>query len=171
MNELISKNNFILYTTENGDVKLEVFLHNENLWLTQKKMGELFDVDVRTINEHIKNIYENCELEEFSTIRKFRIVQKEGKRNVERELDFYNLDMIISVGYRVNSSRATQFRIWATKTLKEYIVKGFVLNENRLKQGEKFFEKDYFKELLEKVRSIRASERRIWLQKIGRAHV
>jgi hypothetical protein len=161
MDELEAKNNFVLYTTENGDVKLEVFLHEENLWLTQKVMARLFDVDIRTISEHIVNIFKSQELEEDSVLRKFRITANDGKKY---ETQFYNLDMIISVGYRVNSARATQFRIWATKTLKEYIVKGFVLNENRLKQGEKFFQKDYFKELLEKVRSIRASERRIWLQ-------
>lgn len=164
MQELTPQNNFILYTSENGAVKLEVFLQDETIWLTQKMMSQLFDVDVRTISEHIQNIFKDEELQEISTVRNFRIVQKEGEREVSRDIDFYNLDMIISVGYRVNSSRATQFRIWATQTLREYIVKGFVINDERLKQGEQIFGKDYFKELLEKVRSIRASERRIWLQ-------
>ena len=164
MQELNPKQNFILYTDPNGEVKLEVFLFDENIWLTQKKMAELFDIDVRTVSDHIQNIFKDGELKENPTIRKIRIVQKEGNRDVSRELDFYNLDMIIAVGYRVNSQRATHFRIWATNTLKEFIIKGFVLDSDRLKQGEKFFEKDYFKELLEKVRSIRASERRMWLQ-------
>jgi hypothetical protein len=155
---------FVLYTAPSGEVKLEVFLQDETLWLTQKMMAELFGVDVRTINEHIGNIFENGELETFSTIRKNRIVQKEGGREVSRELEFYNLDVIIAVGYRVNSQRATQFRIWATQVLREYIVKGFVLDDERLKQGENAFGKDYFRELLERVRSIRASERRIYLQ-------
>jgi hypothetical protein len=155
------KNNFILYTDSNGDVKLEVFVQDETVWLTQKMLSVLFDVDVRTVSEHIQNILKSEELQEVSVIRKFRTTAEDGKNY---EVQYYNLDMIISVGYRVNSSRATQFRIWATQTLREYIVKGFVLNDNRLKQGEKVFDKDYFKELLEKVRSIRASERRIWLQ-------
>ncbi len=159
-----SLDNFIFYTTPNGDVKLEVFFTDESLWLSQKMIAKLFAVDVRTINEHLQNIYITNELLKDSTIRNFRIVQKEGGRSVNRDIDFYNLDAIISVGYRVNSQRATQFRIWATNTLKEYVVKGFVLDDGRLKQGEKVFGKDYFKELLEKVRSIRASERRIYLQ-------
>lgn len=158
------KNQIILYTTPNGDVKLEVFLQDETLWLTQKMMAELFSVDVRTINEHLQNIFNSSELIESSTIRKIRIVQKEGKREVEREVAFYNLDAIIAVGYRVNSKRATQFRIWATKVLKDYITKGFVLNDELLKQGKRVFGKDYFRELLERVRSIRTSERRIYLQ-------
>lgn len=164
MENLKSQNNFILYTSDTGDVKLEVFIQDETIWLTQKMMAELFGVDVRTVSEHIQNIFENQELESVSTIRKIRIVRKEGGRDVSRELDFYNLDMIISVGYRVNSTKATQFRIWATNVLREYIVKGFILHDERLKQGEKVFGKDYFKELLERVKSIRASERRIYLQ-------
>ncbi len=164
MENLTPQNNFILYTSDTGDVKLEVFIQDETTWLTQKMMAELFDVTVPTINEHIQNILENQELQAISTIRKIRIVQKEGNRDVSRELDFYNLDMVISVGYKVNSARATQFRIWATNVLREYIVKGFVMNDVRLKQGGKIFGKDYFKELLERVRSIRASERRIYLQ-------
>lgn len=164
-NKLQKSENFILYTAPNGDVRLEVFLQDETLWLTQKMMAELFEVDPRTVNEHLKNIFRTGELDELLTIRKIRILQKEGKRSVEREVSFYNLDAIIAVGYRVNSKRATQFRIWATKVLKEYIVKGFILDDERLKQGERVFGKDYFQELLERVRSIRASERRIY-QKI-----
>ncbi len=162
--ESSSFSQFILYTASSGDVKLEVFLQDETLWLTQKMMAELFDVEVHTINYHLKEIFKSGELREDATIRKIRIVQNEGAREVSREVDFYNLDAIIAVGYRVNSKRATQFRIWATQILKEYIVKGFVLNDERLKQGERAFSKDYFRELLERVRSIRASERRIYLQ-------
>jgi hypothetical protein len=159
-----SKKQFILYSTPDGKVKIEVFLKDESLWLTQKMISELFEVEVNTINYHIKEIFKSGELIESSTIRKIRIVQKEGRRNVTREVDFYNLDAIISIGYRVNSKRATQFRIWATQILKEFIIKGFVLNDERLKQGENVFGKDYFRELLERVRSIRTSERRIYQQ-------
>lgn len=155
--------NFLLYTEPNGDIKVEVVLHNETIWLTQKKMSELFSVDIATINEHLKNVFLTNELNQTSTIRNFPIVQKEGNRNVKREIIFYNLDAIIAVGYRVNSKRATQFRIWATKTLKEYIIKGFAIDDQRLKNGQ-HFGKDYFKELLERVRSIRTSERRIYQQ-------
>ena len=154
----------VLYTTPNGAVKMEVFLHDETLWLTQKMISELFEVDVRTINEHLLNIFSSGELAEDTTIRKNRIVQTEGAREVSREVAFYNLDAIIAVGYRVNSKRATQFRIWATKVLKDYVIKGFALNDDQLKQGKRIFGKDYFRELLERVRSIRASERRIYLQ-------
>lgn len=154
----------IFYTTPDGAVHIEVFFQDETFWLSQKKMAELFDVDVRTVNEHLKNIFKTNELAEDATIRKIRIVQKEGSRNVARDVDFYNLDAIIAVGYRVNSYQATQFRIWATKTLREFIVKGFVLDDERLKQG-KHFGKDYFDELLERIREIRASERRFY-QKI-----
>lgn len=156
--------NFILYTATDGEVKLGVFVSDETLWLSQKNMAELFDVDVRTVNAHLKNIFNEGELIEDSTIRDFRIVQKEGSREVSREVAFYNLDAIIAVGYRVNSRRATQFRIWATNVLKEFIIKGFVLDDERLKQGEHTFKEDFFKELLERVRSIRASERRIYQQ-------
>ena len=154
---------FLLYTSPNGEIKVDVFFHKENIWLTQKRMAELFDVEVNTINYHLKEIFKSGELDEFSTIRKFRIVQKEGARDIERETDFYNLDAIISVGYRVNSAKATQFRIWATQKLREFILKGFVLDDDRLKNGN-YFGKDYFKELLERIRSIRASERRIYQQ-------
>jgi hypothetical protein len=154
---------FLFYTTPNNDIKVETYLHDETVWLPQKRMAELFGVDVSTINEHLKNIYKSYELEEEATIGKFPIVQIEGKREVRREVNFYNLDAILSVGYRVNSSKATQFRIWATKVLKEYIIKGFAMDDDRLKNG-RHFGKDYFKELLERVRSIRASERRIYQQ-------
>ena len=157
-------NQFVLYTGIDGKIKLEVFLEEETLWLSQKMMAELFEVEVNTINYHLKEIYKSEELQELATIRKIRIVQKEGTREVSREVDFYNLDVIIAIGYRVNSKKATQFRIWATSILKEYIVKGFTMDDERLKQGNKLFDKDYFKELLERVRSIRASERRIYQQ-------
>jgi hypothetical protein len=166
MNRLTLKDElteFLLYTTHESDVKVEIFMHNETVWLPQKRMAELFGVDVSTINEHLKNIYKSHELEEKATIGKFPIVQTEGKREVKREVNVYNLDVILSVGYRVNSSKATQFRIWATKILKEYIIKGFAMDDDRLKNGQ-HFGKDYFRELLERVRSIRASERRIYQQ-------
>ena len=156
--------NFLLYTTPNGDVKLEVFVQDETLWLTQKMIAELFGVKEHTITYHLKEIFESMELIEQATTRKIRVVRNEGQRKVSREIDFYNLDVIISVGYRVNSSKATQFRIWATQVLKEYIIKGFAMNDTRLKQGDKAFGKDYFRELLERVRSIRTSERRIYQQ-------
>ena len=158
------KDQILLYTTEDSDVKIDVFFQDETVWLTQKMMSELFDVDVRTVNEHLQNVYQEGELAKNATIRKFRIVQKEGNREVTRKINFYNLDAIISVGYRVNSVRATQFRIWATKTLREFIIKGFVLDDERLKNG-RHFGKDYFDELLERIREIRASERRFY-QKI-----
>lgn len=154
----------VIYQSENGNVKIEVLYDNENFWLTQKTMAELFNVKPNTINYHLKEIFLSNELNEISTIRKIRQVQKEGNRQVERELDFYNLDAIIAVGYRINSKEATAFRIWATNALKEYIKKGFVLNTELLKNGPKFG-KDYFDELLEKIKEIRASERRFY-QKI-----
>lgn len=160
---LSEKNQFLLYTTPSGDVKIEVLFENESIWLTQKKMAELFDVEINTVNYHLKEVFESGELPKDPTIRKIRIVQKEGDRDVQRELEYYNLDAIISVGYRVNSEKATQFRIWATQTLRDFIIKGFVLDDDRLKNGS-HFGKDYFKELLERVRSIRASERRIYQQ-------
>lgn len=156
--------NFIIYNNPNGEVKVDVFVEGETVWLTQKSMGELFGVTKKTISEHLGNIYGSNELQRVATVRNFRTVQQEGERMVNRDLEYYNLDAIISVGYRVNSSKATQFRIWATQTLKEYIIKGFVLDDNRLKQGQTLFGKDYFKELLRRVRSIRASERRIYQQ-------
>ena len=161
MNEI---SNFVLYTTPNGDVNLDILLQDENLWLTQKGISELFGVSKSTISHHLSNIYSDGELDKLATVRKFRTVQKEGNRAVQRELEYYNLDAIISVGYRVNSTKATQFRIWATNTLKEFIIKGFVLDDERLKQGQTVFSQDYFRELLERIRSIRASERRIYQQ-------
>lgn len=157
-------NDILLYTAPSGAVKIEVIFEGETFWLSQRKMGALFGKDVRTINEHLQNIFAEGELPPDATIRKIRIVQTEGNREVAREVDFYNLDAIIAVGYRVNSYQATQFRIWATKTLKEFIIKGFVLDDERLKQG-RHFGKDYFDELLERIREIRASERRFY-QKI-----
>ncbi len=159
------RDNFLIFTGADGKVTVEVYIQEETVWLTQRKMAELFSVDVRTISEHLRNIFLSHELDEAATIRKIRIVQKEGSRNVSRELDFYNLDAIIAVGYRVNSYQATQFRIWATKVLKEYIIKGFAMDDERLKQGKTVFGKDYFEELLERIREIRASERRFY-QKI-----
>jgi len=143
------QHNFLLYTSQSGKIHIDVILLNETIWLTQKSMGTLFGVESHTITYHLKEIYKSAELEESATTRKIRVVQKEGEREVKRNVDFYNLDAIISVGYRVNSYQATQFRIWATKTLKEYIIKGFVLDDERLKQGGKLFGKDYFDELLE----------------------
>lgn len=154
------ENKFLLYTNPEGDVHAEVLFEDENVWLTQKQMGDFFTVDVRTVNEHLQNIFKSGELEEDSVIRNFRITANDGK---PYETMHYNLDAIISVGYRVNSTRATQFRVWATKTLKEFMIKGFVLDDDRLKNGSNFG-KDYFDELLERVRSIRASERRIYLK-------
>lgn len=155
---------FLLYTTPQEDVKVNVVIKDETLWLTQKAMAELFDVGVPAINKHLSNIFEEGELNKNATISILEIVQTEGTRNIKRNVEFYNLDAIISVGYRVNSTKATTFRIWATQTLKEFITKGFVLDDERLKQGTTAFGKDYFRELLERVRSIRASERRIWQQ-------
>lgn len=154
----------LFYETRLEKQSIEVYFEEETFWLSHKKMAELFGVEVNTINYHLKEIFKSGELDEKATIRKFRIVQTEGSREVERKIDFYNLDAIIAVGYRVNSAQATQFRIWATQTLKEYIIKGFVLDDDRLKQGQ-HFGRDYFEELLERIREIRASERRFY-QKI-----
>ncbi|HEX7870969.1 MAG TPA: virulence RhuM family protein [Chryseobacterium sp.] len=162
MNEEIQK--FLIYNTPNEKVRVDVFLQNETLWLTQKAMATLFDVAKSTVSEHLTNIFNTEELKRDATVREFRTVQIEGERNVTRNLEYYNLDAIISVGYRVNSSKATQFRIWATQTLKEFIIKGFVMDDERLKQGQNAFGKDYFKELLQRIRSIRASERRVYQQ-------
>jgi hypothetical protein len=160
-NELQSNKNFILYTTPNGEVKLEVFIQDETLWLTQKAIAALLGVEVPAISKHLKNIFISGELEENSVVSILETTASDGKNY---STAFYNLDAIISVGYRVNSSKATQFRIWATQVLKEYIIKGFAMNDARLKQGDKAFGKDYFRELLERVRSIRTSERRIYQQ-------
>ena len=155
---------FILYNLPDGEGSVQAYIENETIWLTQKAMSQLFDVSVSAINQHLKNIYDSNELSPDATIKKILIVQQEGARQVKREQTFYNLDVIISVGYRVNSQKATKFRQWATKILNEFIRKGFVLDDDRLKQGSAVFGKDYFRELLERVRSIRASERRIWQQ-------
>jgi hypothetical protein len=155
---------FLIYNTPQENVKINVVVKDETIWLTQKAMAALFDVQVPAINKHLSSIYDDGELEKEGTISILEIVQTEGNRDIKRKVDFYNLDAIISVGYRVNSAKATQFRIWATKTLREFITKGFVLDDERLKQGKTVFGQDYFRELLERVRSIRASERRIWQQ-------
>lgn len=155
---------FLMYKTPENDVSVNAIIKDETIWLTQKSMAELFDCSADNISLHLKNIYKEGELKEVSTTEDFSVVQKEGSRMVKRNQKFYNLDAIISVGYRVSSYRATQFRIWATSILKEYMIKGFVLDDERLKQGMTAFGKDYFRELLERVRSIRASERRIWQQ-------
>ena len=154
---------FLLYTAPNGDVKVEVLLSGETIWLTQKRIAQLFGVGVPAISKHLDNIYDSGELQREATISILETVQQEGKREVKRKLEYYNLDAVISVGYRVNSAQATQFRIWATKLIKEYIIKGFAMDDERLKNG-RYFGKDYFKELLERVRSIRASERRVYQQ-------
>ena len=157
-------NDILLYATPSGAVKVEVLYEDETFWLNQKRLAELFGVEVATISYHLKEIYQSGELDALATVRKILIVQTEGSRSVRREVDFYNLDVIIAVGYRVNSVEATQFRIWSTQTLKEYIIKGFVMDDERLKLNKRFG-KDYFDELLERIREIRASERRFY-QKI-----
>lgn len=151
---------FLLYSAPDGKTKIEVFLQDETVWLPQKKIAELFGVDRSVVTKHIKNIFEAAELKENSVCAKIAHTAADGKKY---ETTFYNLDMIISVGYRVNSAKATRFRIWATERLREFIIKGFILDDDRLKNG-RYFGKDYFRELLERVRSIRASERRIWQQ-------
>lgn len=156
--------NFLLYKAENEAVSVNALVKDETIWLTQKAMAELFAVDTPAISKHLSNIYAEGELTQDSTISKMEIVQQEGSRQVKRVQNFYNLDAIISVGYRVNSIRATHFRKWATSVLKEYMIKGFAMDDDRLKMGKTLFGKDYFRELLERVRSIRASERRIWQQ-------
>lgn len=155
---------FFLYPLPDNGGEVRALIKNDSIWLTQRSMAQLFGVNLPAISKHLKNIFEEGELDIESTVSKMEIVQSEGGREVKRSVDFYNLDAIISVGYRVNSQKATRFRQWATKVLNEYIRKGFVMDDERLKQGETIFGKDYFKELLERVRSIRASERRIWQQ-------
>ena len=155
---------FLIYNTPDESVSVNAVVKDETIWLTQKAMAELFDVQTPAINKHLSNIFDEGELEPSSTISIMEIVQTEGTRAVKRNMEFYNLDAIISVGYRVNSRKATQFRIWATDILKEYMTKGFAMDDDRLKQGKTTFGKDYFRELLERVRSIRASERRVWQQ-------
>ncbi len=160
----MTPSNIIFYSNQQGNIKVEVLYEGETFWLSQKAMSTLFNVEIPAISKHLNNIFETGELQKEATISKMEIVQKEGKRNIKRSVEFYNLDATIAVGYRINSQQATQFRIWATQTLKEFIVKGFVLDDERLKQGKKFG-KDYFDELLERIREIRASERRFY-QKI-----
>lgn len=149
----------LLYQTEDGSTRVDVRLQDETLWLTQMQMAELFQKDKRTISEHIANVYEEGELTQGATVRNFRTVQKEGKREVERDLATYNLDVVISVGYRVKSLRGTQFRIWATQRLKEYLIKGFTLDDERLKKAGGG---NYFDELLARIRDIRSSEKLFW---------
>ena len=155
---------FLMYHSAEQNISVNAVIRDETIWLTQKAMAELFDCTPDNISLHLKNIFADGELDENSTTEDFSVVQTEGARQVKRKTKFYNLDAIISVGYRVNSRRATQFRIWATNVLKEYMIKGFAMDDERLKQGRTAFGKDYFRELLERVRSIRASERRIWQQ-------
>ena len=155
---------FLLYNLPDESVSVKAIVKDETIWLTQKAMAELFDCSTDNVGLHLKNIFDEGELRSQGTSEEFSVVQTEGSRNVRRRTLFYNLDAIISVGYRVNSRRATQFRIWATSVLREYMTKGFALDDDRLKQGKTAFGKDYFRELLERVRSIRASERRIWQQ-------
>ena len=168
MSNLIpNESEFILYTTPNGDVRLDVLVQDETIWLTQEGMQELFGRAKSTISEHISNVFKEGELNEELVVRKFRTTTQHGAiegKTQEKDVRFYNLDVIISVGYRVKSPRGTQFRIWATQVIKEYIIKGFAMDDNHLKQAGTTFGKDYFKELLERVRSIRASERRIYQQ-------
>ncbi|MDE6734024.1 MAG: virulence RhuM family protein [Desulfovibrio sp.] len=153
-----------MYRSGEQDISVNAVIRDETVWLTQKAMAELFGCTPDNISLHLKNIFAEGELEEVATTEDFSVVQREGARQVKRKTKFYNLDAIISVGYRVNSRRATHFRIWATGVLKEYMTKGFALDDERLKQGRTAFGRDYFRELLERVRSIRASERRIWQQ-------
>ena len=152
---------FLVFTQQTGDKSIEVRYEDETIWLSQRMMAELFDVDVRTINEHLQNLFSSNEIEKNSTIRNFRIVQTEGTRQVERNVDFYNLDAIISVGYRVNSVRATQFRQWATQVLKQFAIRGYVIDKKRLENGT-FLGEDYFEHLLSEIREIRLSERRFY---------
>ena len=158
---------FLIYNTPDREIKLNVIVKDETVWATQKAMAELFDVQIPAISKHLKNIFEEGELAEEVVVSKMEITTQHGAmtdKTQTKPTNFYNLDAIISVGYRVNSAKATHFRIWATNILKEYIKKGFVMDDERLKQGTTIFGKDYFKELLERVRSIRSSERRIWQQ-------
>lgn len=155
---------FLIYQSLEKNISVNAIIKDESIWLTQKMMAELFGCTTDNISLHLKNIFADNELNEQATTEKLSVVQTEGTRQVRREQLFYNLDAIISVGYRVNSHRATHFRIWATSILKEYMIKGFAMDDERLKQGKTAFGKDYFRELLDRIRSIRASERRIWQQ-------
>lgn len=152
---------FLIFTSQDGENSIEARYEDDTIWLTQKLIAELFEVDISTVNEHLRNIYKNAELDENATIGNFPIVQKEGNRDVKRIIAFYNLDAIISVGYRVNSVRATQFRQWATKVLREFAIKGFVLDKKRLENGS-YLNENYFEELLSEIREIRLSERKFY---------
>lgn len=154
--ELQSGGEVIIFNTEDGDVQVQVDTVKETVWMTQKGMAELFGVSVPAINQHVKNVYQEGELLEAATVKKNLIVQSEGSRKVQRNVDYYNLDMIIAVGYRVNSKRATAFRIWATKVLRDYLIKGFALDDNRFKKGQSL---THFKELIDRIREIRLSEK------------
>ncbi|WP_233890610.1 RhuM family protein, partial [Tenacibaculum piscium] len=165
MSGLEEQSKFMFYTSENGVTNIKVILGEDTVWVNQLGMAEIFDTTKQVISYHLNNIYKEAELNKFATVKEILTVQKEGNRNVQRNIEFYNLDAIISVGYRVNSNKATRFRVWATSVLKEYLVKGFVLDDDRLKQGKNLFDKDYFDELIERIREIRASERRFY-QKI-----
>lgn len=163
--QFADQSNFLFYHSGDGSVKVEVVIDEETVWLPLNKIAELFGTSKQNISYHLQNIYKEGELERPATVKEILTVQQEGEREVRRHIEYYNLDAIISVGYRVNSAQATTFRIWATKTLKEYLTKGFALDDERLKQGKTLFGKDYFDELLERIREIRASERRFY-QKI-----
>ena len=163
--KLPDQSNFLFYRGDDGSVKIVVIIQDETVWLPLNRIAELFGTSKQNISYHLQNIYKEKELERKATVKEILTVQQEGDREVSRNIEYYNLDVIISVGYRVNSAQATKFRIWATKTLKEYLIKGFAIDDERLKQGGTLFGKDYFDELLERIREIRASERRFY-QKI-----
>lgn len=165
MSGLEEQSKFMFYTSDSGVTNIRVILGEDTVWVSQLGMAEIFDTTKQNISLHLNNIYKEAELNKFATVKEILTVQKEGSRNVQRSIEFYNLDAIISVGYRINSNKATLFRIWATSVLKEYLVKGFSLDDDRLKQGKNLFDKDYFDELVERIREIRASERRFY-QKI-----
>lgn len=165
MDNKLQENKIVLYQSDEGNVRVDVVFSDENFWMTQRAMAELFDVQKAAISKHLSNIFESGELKQESTVSILETVQNEGTRTVNRKVEAYNLDAIIAVGYRVNSKKATHFRIWATQALKEYIIKGYILNDEMLKNGQPFG-KDYFDELLERIREIRASERRVY-QKIA----
>lgn len=167
MNDMNQQIHYVLYHSDESDVSVNAVVQNDSIWVTQKAMADLFDVNISSISRHLKNIFEEGELDEKVVIAKIATTTQHGAiegKTQTKDVNFYNLDAIISVGYRVNSRQATKFRIWATGVLKEYMIKGFAMDDERLKQGEAVFGKDYFRELLERVRSIRASERRIWQQ-------
>ena len=166
----VLQKDFLFYSDGESKDRIRVFISGEDTWVTQAALSEIFDVSRSTISEHLTNIYASGELSKDATVRKIRIVQKEGRRNVSRELDHYNLDVILSIGYKVNSRKAVQFRIWSNKVLKEYLIKGFAMDDDRLKQGNQLFSKDYFDELLERIREIRASERRFY-QKVTQIYI